>query len=271
MNGLRSLIAGGVIIVGGIIYAIGGMSHISVGSIGIEKHMSGEITEVPQGFHWTGWGVSVQEYPTYTQSLVLSSDKHEGGNSDQEWSVGTGDQQELPVNTNLTWKISTKNVANLYQSVGGKDISYIKNNIVKPTMKNVVNKITHKYSWNDIKGSKQADITEEINTALDKELAKQGIEVGTFGFTHVGSPAGMAQSQAQLATSELNVKKALADQEKAKIENQTKILNAEADAKSNKILSDSLTPELLKKMEMDARQKWGWVTVQGGTPLVQAK
>lgn len=244
-----------------------GISWISVGNVGIVKHIDGEVTELNQGIHWVGWGVAVQEYPTYMQSLVLSDNPKEGGNDNQQWSVGTSDQQELPVNTSLTWKINTKNAPALYQTVGGKDIQYISDSIVKPTMKNVVNKITHMYSWNDIKGAGQADVTAKINKELGIELDKMGISIGTFGFTHVGSPKGMEQSQQALATAELNVKKSQADQDKAKIENQTKILNAQADAQAAKIkaegeaaaneaLSKSLTSELV---EYNKVQKWNGV------------
>lgn len=265
---MKKLIGSCIFLLALLIFVIGGMSHISIGSIGIVKHMNGKITEIPQGYHWTGWGNAVQEYPTYTQSLVLSNDSHEGGNANQQWVIGTADQQELPVNTNLTWKVNIKDVATIYQSVGGKDISYIKQNIVKPTMKNVVNKITHKYSWNDTKGAKQADITAEIQTELGTELSRQGIKIGTFGFTHVGSPAGMAQSQQALATSELSIKKVQAEQQAAKISNQTKIMNAETEAKANQLLQQSITPALLQKM---AIEKWNGQLSQvsgGANPFI---
>ncbi len=260
---LGAIISGATLI---LILAAGftGISWISVGNVGIVKHMNGEVSELGQGIHWVGWGVAVQEYPTYMQSLVLSDNPKEGGNDNQQWSVGTSDQQELPVNTSLTWKINTKNATALYQTVGGKDIDYISDSIVKPTMKNVVNKITHRYTWNDIKGAGQAQVTEEINKELTTQLEKVGISIGTFGFTHVGAPKGMEQSQQSLATSELNVKKAQAEQDKAKIENQTRILNAQTDAEAakikaegeaaaNQLLAKSLTPDLV---EYNKVQKW---------------
>lgn len=244
-----------------------GISWIAVGNVGIVKHMNGEVTELGQGIHWVGWGVAVQEYPTYMQSLVLSDNLKEGGTDNQQWSVGTSDQQELPVNTSLTWKINIKNAPALYQTVGGKDIEYISDSIVKPTMKNVVNKITHRYTWNDIKGAGQAEVTEKINVQLAAQLEKVGISIGTFGFTHVGPPKGMEQSQQALATAELNVKKAQAEQDKAKIENQTRILNAQTDAEAakikaegeaaaNQLLAKSLTPDLV---EYNKVQKWNGV------------
>lgn len=244
-----------------------GIKWIGVGNVGIVKHMNGEVTELGQGIHWVGWGVAVQEYPTYMQSLVLSDNLKEGGTDNQQWSVGTSDQQELPVNTSLTWKINIKNAPALYQTVGGKDIEYISDSIVKPTMKNVVNKITHRYTWNDIKGAGQAEVTEKINVELAAQLEKVGISIGTFGFTHVGPPKGMEQSQQALATAELNVKKAQAEQDKAKIENQTRILNAQTDAEAakikaegeaaaNQLLAKSLTSDLV---EYNKVQKWNGV------------
>ena len=73
-----------------------------------------------------------------------------------------------------------------------------------------------------------------------------------------------------------------AEQETIKVQNQTKILEAQADAqakqiaaeaeaKANSTISASLTDKLLKKMEMEAREKHGWVTVQGGTVVADTK
>lgn len=247
-----------LVLIGG--YVIGGVTHVGMGSVGIVKHLDGSITQVRNGWSWTGWGTSTQEYETYTQSLKKS------------WTVGTGDQQELPVKTNLTWRISTtdKDVETVYLSVGGKEIEYIRDNIVNTTMQNVVNTITHKYSWNDVKGSKQGDIKTEIQKELTKELLTQGIIVKSFGFSHVGSPKGMQQSQQQLASSELNVKKAQATQEKAKIDNATKIMNAQAEAKANDIIRKSLSKEIV---EMKKINKWDGKlpTVTDGNTLVNIK
>lgn len=233
---MRSFFAGaliaGLLVMGGAIFAIGGTSWISVGQVGIVKHMDGTVTEIPQGIHWTGWGVSVQEYPTFMQSLVL--------NEKQAWVVGTADQQELTVETNLTWSINLKDALAVYQSVGGKDIDYIKDNIVKPTMKNIVNAVTHKYGWNAIKGADQAKVAAEVNEQLEKELAKVGIVKGNFGFAHVGAPAGMEEAQKSLASSELATKQAQQAQEKAKIENQTKLMNAETDAKVAEVQAEGV-------------------------------
>lgn len=249
-----------LVLVGIIIYQVGGRTHISVGNIGFVKHLDGSVTEIGQGWPWVGWNVSVQEYPTYMQSLVLSDDPKEGGKDSQQWKVGTADQQELPVNTSLTWKVNVKDATTLFQAVGGKDIDYIRDSIVRPTLKNVTNRVTHNYTWNDIKGKDQAKVTDEINDALKTELAKAGIDLGTFGFTHVGAPAGMEDAQKSLAAAELATKQAQSAQDKAKIENDTKILNAKADAQTviigaeaMKAKAQAITQQVI---EEEAVQKW---------------
>lgn len=263
-NGIKVFVASVVVVVGLLIYGIGGMTHVGIGNVGIEKHMSGEITKVPQGFHWVGWGVTVQDYPTYRQAL--------GGKKGVKLTVGTSDQQELPVVVNLNWNIDTSKSKELYQSVGGNDIEYVSDTIVLPTMKNDINKITHTFGWNDIKGSEQAEVTKQIEKMLKEDLSKSGIELVNFGFSHVGSPAGMAQSQQQLATSELEVKKEQAKQNAAKIANQTKIMNAEAEAKANEIISKSLTPNIIQQ-QMIKRWDGKLPQVQGSsaTPLLNLK
>lgn len=75
---------------------------------------------------------------------------------------------------------------------------------------------------------------------------------------------------------------AQAEQEKVKVETETakikakneadiKILKAEAEAKANKVISDSITDELIRMTEAEARKKHGWVTVQGANAVVTEK
>jgi prohibitin 1 len=266
----------GACLVLGLGVGFSGSKYITTGSVGIVKHMDGHVTQIQQGWHWVGWGVSVQEYPTYRQAL--------NGKGGVKLNVGTSDQQELSVTANLNWNIDLSKADALYQSVGGNDIQYVSDTIVLPTMKNDINKITHTYGWNDVKGARQAEVTQNIEEKLKSDLAKSGIELVNFGFSNVGSPAGMAQSQQTLASSELAVKQSQANQEKAKIENQTKILNAQADsqtqlikaqgeAKANEVLNKSLTPNLI---EYNKITKWNGanpttVLGAGTTTMVQVK
>lgn len=77
------------------------------------------------------------------------------------------------------------------------------------------------------------------------------------------------------------------DAEKAELDKQTAIAQAETDkvkaesaaaveiekargeAEANRLKSESITPELIQMMEMEARKEHGWVTVQGADTVVK--
>ena len=239
---------------------LSGITMVGVGQVGIVKHADGQVTQIGQGIHFTGWFVGVQEYPTYTQALILSNLGYEGGYSNQQWIVGTADQQELPVNTSLTWRINPQDAADVYQAVGGQPLSYVTNNIVEPTMKMVVNEVTHEYDYSSLRGQQLPQATEEINKDLTAALAKDGIIVEKFGFTYLGLPQGMQAAQGQLASAEIAKQQAAAQQQQQIILNKTKILTAEADAKANEIEAVGLKAKASALnaliVQEEAIQKW---------------
>ena len=55
---------------------------------------------------------------------------------------------------------------------------------------------------------------------------------------------------------------------KAQNEAAIKITEAEAEAKANEVVSASITDELIRMKEAEARLKHGWVTVQGADSVI---
>ena len=77
-----------------------------------------------------------------------------------------------------------------------------------------------------------------------KEQAKQDAEI--------------AELEKQTAAAQAEVAKT-----KAQAEADVKVIEAQAEAEANRIIAESITPELIQMMEAQARQEHGWVTVQG--------
>lgn len=240
-------VLGAAVVVGGI-YWFGGMTHIGVGRLGMVKHMDGVVTEIGQGWHWTGWGVSVEQYPTYLQGTKYSME------------VGTADSQKMPVSIAMNWQLNTKDTATLYQTVGGQSINYVQQNIVDQKVQTIVNQVTHQYTWNDLLGKQMPEATKQIQQQLTRALAADGIVLDSFGFTEVSSPNGMANAQQLVATAELGKEKAQAAQQQTIIENQTEIMKAQTDAKAAEIEATGIQAKA-KAMNQytiaeDAINKW---------------
>lgn len=108
------------------------------------------------------------------------------------------------------------------------------------------------------------DFEENYNKAIaDKQIARQNAEK-------------------QAIENQKDVDLAKANQEKAAIEAETKkiqaqanaeamLIQAQADADAYRIKSAEITENLLRKWELDARSKHGWVTIQGANTIVTSE
>lgn len=245
-------IASAVAIIVGAILVGQGETHVGLGHVGMVKHPDGTVTEVGQGWHWTGIQNSVEKYPTYTQG------------SKYNMIVGTADSQKMPVTLDINWKLNTKDAVTLYESVGGQPLDYVQKNIVDQKVQGIVNQVTHQYNWDALLGKNMPNATKQIQKQLSVALAENGIVLESVYFGEVSAPAGMASAQQQTAQAELGKEKAEAQQEQVKIENQTKYLQAKNDlaikkleAQANQKVAASLTPELIQQEWIQAWQATG--------------
>jgi regulator of protease activity HflC (stomatin/prohibitin superfamily) len=146
-------------------------------------------------------------------------------------------------------------------------------------IENKISEIHHIFNVIDILGEKRNEVYIEIENAVESKLAESGIEF--FSLVLMDTDAGEAIESAieREAVAKKEVETAIQAQEKARIEAETKVIEAESNARiklieaqaaadANLLLSKSITPEILKKMEMEARIKWGWIEVSGANVIV---
>jgi len=138
------------------------------------------------------------------------------------------------------------------------------------------------YNLLDIYGGDSTKARMDIQKVYEKDVKRLGFMVSDVT---LGAPKPDANTQKAIdsriqASQETEKKKIELENEKVEAdkkeviangEKRKKIINAKAEAEANKIVSDSITPELLKQAEVDARKKHGWVEVQTGSAIVDAK
>lgn len=101
-----------------------------------------------------------------------------------------------------------------------------------------------KHLWNELRNIRAKQDAEKAE--LDKQTAQAQGE------------ADKAKAEADAAVKKINAE--------AKAE-QTRI-SAEAEADANRVLNDSITDNLIRMKEAEARLKHGWVTVNGANTVV---
>jgi regulator of protease activity HflC (stomatin/prohibitin superfamily) len=150
-----------------------------------------------------------------------------------------------------------------------------------------IESITTKYNVIEVLGEKRNETYKLIEAEIKTRLGENGIDF--YSITFLDTDAGDAietaiqneavakkavetakqEKERLLIDSQKRIVEAEANKQKAQIEADTKIIQAKAEAESNQIIAQSLTENVLKKMEMDARMKHGWVTVMGSDAIVK--
>lgn len=143
-----------------------------------------------------------------------------------------------------------------------------------------VKEVTPQFSVMQIYSDDRAGVNTAITDYLNEKLtAEYGINVSSALIvdaqpddTLMQKIRAKEQAKQDAEIAELNKQTALAQAETDKVKAQTeadvKMIEAQAEADANKVLSESITPELIQMKEAEARLKHGWVTVQGADTVV---
>lgn len=249
-----------VIIVAALVFCGSMVAIVPANSVGVVySPFTGVRDEtLPEGIHLKGPFDEVYTLSTEVQTGTLV------GVTGQ-----TLDSQFVTMQIDVKYCIAADEGVRVFRQY--RTLQNVSNNLVMPTVQRSIEAVTTQYNIIEVLGEKRNEMYAAIEAELTERFAASNIQFVSINF--VDTDAGDAIENAIQA--EAVAKKAVetAEQErlKAEIEAQTAIIQAQAEADANHIISDSITPELLERMEMEARIKWGWITVQGGSVITDAR
>lgn len=271
-----------LVIIVGIICCALCLERIPTGYVGVVYSMSGGVQDeiLTQGFHLVAPTKHVKEFTVGNEQLVLSQDERDGSETDESFLVSTADNANISISFQMSYRFKQDKVTDTYKKFRGMDGEQIVNSRVRTVLKAKISEVTTDYTMMDIYSGDRGKINDELTEFLNKELGEEfGIEVMDASIIDVHPDAQLQKTINDRVTAMQKKQQAEAEQETIKVQNQTRLLEAqaEADAKkieaegeaeANRIIAASITDGLLKKMEMEARMEHGWVTVQGADTVV---
>lgn len=287
-------IVGAAALAGGI-YTIASIETIPTGKVGVQYSTGGVKNEVlDEGWHFINPLLKVKEFTVGNEQLILSKDEREGSKGNEAFNVATSDDASIAVSFQMSYRYIPDKVVDTYRKFKGMDGEDIVNRRVKSVLKSKISEITTDYSMMDIYSGNRSELNAEITKHLNAEFnSDYGIEVLDASIIDVHPDKKLKSSidarvkalqekqQAKAEQEKLKVQKetekiqAQADAEIERINAQTKAdklkIQAEAEAEANKVVSSSITEELIRMKEAEARLKHGWVTVQGADSVVTVK
>lgn len=282
----KSLIAAGIIAVGivGGAYTVMSLEHVGQGEVGVVYTMKDGVQEetLSPGFHFVGPTAKVKNYPVAQQQLVLSNNPADYNEDEHaDWHVDApADGGMVKLNMTVNYNFIPDRVTDLYEKFNGMDGDQIMNNMVQNSAIAYIKEVTPTFTVMDIYSDKRSEVSKAITEYLNKKLTDEyGINISSALIIDVQLDEGLQekvkakeQAKQDAEKAELDKQTAIAqgeaDKAKAEAAAAVTITNAEAEAKANQILSASITDELIRMKEAEARLKHGWITVQGADTVV---
>lgn len=160
----------------------------------------------------------------------------------------TKDLQDIVMNVSINYSVNVENATQLYKTVG-KDYKDI---ILVPTLADTIKTVSAEYTAEETV-TKRAELGNKIYEKLNQRLNEQGINVINVNIINLSFSEAYNQAieEKQIATQRTLT--AQQELETAKVEAEKKVVQAQGEADSNRILNESLSQENLTKMFID---KW---------------
>lgn len=282
---MKKIIAGiiiGIIALIGTVFAYMSFEWVDAGKVGVVYSMNGGVKDevLTAGIHFISPFDKVKEFTVANEQLILSKDSKEGSEEDESFKVSTADNASIAISFQMSYKFKDETVTDTYKKFKGMDGESIVDRRVKTVLKSKVSEVTSKYDLMEIYSGNRSAINTELTSYLNEELEKEyGIEVLDASIIDVHPDKTLEESIQKRLEAMQEAETAKTQQEKVKVEMETKLIEAQkkaeikraeadAEAYANQQVSASITDQLIRMKEMEARKEWGWIEVQGADAVI---
>lgn len=259
------------------------LERVKPGNVGVVYSGRGvEERTLSQGWHWLSPLKHVKQFPISQQQIVFSDDPSDYNKTEHpDWHIDApANGGMVGMNLTVNYNFLPDSVVELYKRFNGMDGEAIVESRVQNSIIAYVKEVTPRFTVMDIYSDKKSEVNQAITEYLNEKLRDEyGINVSGALVIDVELDATLqekikakeqAKQDAEIA--DLNRQTALAQAETDKVVAQSEadvaMIAARAEAEANRVISASITPELIQMKEAEARMEHGWVTVQGAGSVV---
>ena len=266
-----------IVVAGGVIFTAASTVKIKNGHVGVIYSIQGGVQDevLTQGWKFVGPTKKVIQYSIRTQQLYMSKDSQEGSEEDESLNVGT-QGGTVNVDFEMSYSFNPETVANVYRKYGGLSGKEIVDTIVRGRIRGLVNEVTSQYTVAEVYIDKRQEVNERITEHLRENLKEIGINVERASLPDVRPDASVLAALTERSKVAQELENEKQRQEKIRLEAESKkiqaqgeadamLIKAQAEADANRILSESLTDNVLKQMEIEKWNGSNATTVVNGT------
>ena len=199
----------------------------------------------------------------------------------------TQDAQYLTLEIDIKYRVDPQNAFEVFKQF--RTLENMNRSLISPMVQRSIEFVTTQFNVISILGESRNEVYSMIESDLTHRLAGNGVSFYSMSFTDTDAGSAIESAieaeavakkavetaQQERLRAEIEAQKrvieAQADQDKARIDSETKLIEARAEADSNRMIAESITEELIKLRETEARMVHGWITVTGSNAIVDAR
>lgn len=259
----------------------------SVGTARVIINAGGTIshTDETPGFGFKAPWQKAVDFDLFSQELKFAGNgegapDYTGGSvNGQQVTVSVKGGAQSNVDVSVTYSLDSNAVEGIYKEYRSQE--RFNQQVVVPTTLNTIRGVPSEYTPVQFRGEKRGEAQDKMIEALNNRLESKGINVTNVNIQDIrftdeveGSIKAVEVAQQKEAEAQANLRatevSAQAQVVEAQAEADAAIAKAQGDAEANRLLSESLTPQVLQQRYIEAISKAGTVIVGEGTgsPLI---
>lgn len=268
MRGFIGMVTTAIVVFGLIIGAMVFIERVPEGQVSVVYSPSGGAKEVlDPGWNMIGLFEKTTAYPTRITII------------DDNVSVTTSDGKKISMGVKYQMKVDREKVLNIFKELGSQNVEQIQEGYLFQNLFRTSREVISQYSVLDIYGQKASEASAKVTEGMADSVKDLGFIITdvTLGSPDLDEETQKAIDERVKASQELE-KKAIdlqiaeAEAERKKVEATgqaaAEVEAARGTAEANNIISKSLTDELIKMKEAEARMQHGWINVLTGEAIV---
>jgi len=233
--------------------------RVPAGYVAVQYSLNGGVKDevLTQGWHLISPTIKTSEYTVGIEQSYLTSDDRGDSKEDESFTASSKEGKAIDIDLTFTYQYKPEDVTDVFVKFKGQSGKEVRDSFIKPNIISWTKEVVAKYEVADILGAKKADVNAALTDYISNKFTPYGITISNVSLINVAVDkktrevinnkiAAQQNAETQRIENQTKVDKAKADAE-------AKMIEAEAEAKANKLLEKSLTDGVLKQQWIE---KW---------------
>ena len=240
-----------------------GCTTVGPGNVGIKINQTGDnrgVDQLPLETGWVTYNIFTQkvfEYPIFVQTVIWTADTKEGAPADESITFNSKEGMVINGDISLSYQLTAEKVPAFYVKFRSDDLKAFTYGFLHNVARDAFNEIGPTFSVEEIYGPSKEFLLKKVVERINSQTKQYGVEIVQFGFTGALRlpPSVIDALNGKIAATQTamrvhnEVMTAQAEAEKT-------IATAKGQAEANRILAQSISPQLIQWRNLAITEQW---------------